>query len=133
MPEADEQWKPDRRESINEVNHRIDSFLCWLSWIGLHNTAPAAPAATDEQNNNDTNINTSKLWNFLVVSHGVWMECLFKRFYPQILHGGKRVHNCDVFRADLVCQWKWKQKSSENDGKWKCHGISLENVSFLDS
>lgn len=129
MTESDEKWKPDRRESFQDVYNRIDSFLLWLTWVGLQKLHSQKDTNSNENLENETEL--KNLQQFLIVSHGVWIECLFNKYFPQILCGGKRVHNCDLYRAEVVCTWK--KEMNEEGGQWQCHGISLENVTFLKS
>lgn len=79
MPEEDLAWKPDWRETIYDMERRIDSFLNTL--VGR----------------------TEK--NIVVVSHGVWIEvCFHKYCFEALDHGRKRVHNCNTFVGECVSQ-----------------------------
>lgn len=89
MTEEDECWRPNRRETLNDIDERIDYFLFWLSknqkqFFGCPEGSPS---------------------NLLIVSHGVWMECLFRKYFPSVLEGGKRVYNCDIYRVDVTGFW----------------------------
>lgn len=75
MSEQDKAWKADQRETIPDIQKRIKKFLEALS----------------------TNAET----NIVVVSHGVWMEACFHQYCPEIM-AKQRVHNCNVFAAELV-------------------------------
>jgi broad specificity phosphatase PhoE len=77
MTEQDEQWKPDQRETWDDILRRIDLFLDWLV--------------------------LRREDNVVVVSHGVWIEHLFRTKYPELLHHGhRRVHNLDAFACECV-------------------------------
>eukprot|EP00553_Chaetoceros_curvisetus_P001226 CAMPEP_0204619500 /NCGR_PEP_ID=MMETSP0717-20131115/5859_1 /ASSEMBLY_ACC=CAM_ASM_000666 /TAXON_ID=230516 /ORGANISM="Chaetoceros curvisetus" /LENGTH=174 /DNA_ID=CAMNT_0051633515 /DNA_START=32 /DNA_END=553 /DNA_ORIENTATION=+ len=109
MTEEDEAWRPDKRESLSEVRHRIDRFLVWLSWNQVHYV-------------NNGNTSNDVQGPFLVVSHGVWMESMLGKYCPSLLEGDKRVYNCDIYRATLVGQWGRDSVES----KWECAGIHIE-------
>jgi broad specificity phosphatase PhoE len=92
MTEEDEQWKPDRRETWDDILRRIDRFLDWLV--------------------------LRREDNVVVVSHGVWIEHLFRTKYPELLENGRRrVHNLDAFACECVSL----------DGKFQRleHGIQI--------
>lgn len=76
MPNDDEAWKLDERESIPDVIQRVNFFLQWL--IQREET------------------------NIVVVSHGVWIECCLHAHCPQALPQGDRVHNADLFAGECV-------------------------------
>eukprot|EP00934_Nitzschia_sp_Nitz4_P000252 Nitzschia sp. Nitz4//scaffold41_size133979//51842//52612//NITZ4_003343-RA/size133979-snap-gene-0.102-mRNA-1//1//CDS//3329551458//252//frame0 len=77
MPEDDELWFPDHRETIRDMEQRIDAFLQDL-------------------------VKRSEK-NMVVVSHGVWIEVCFHRHCFHVLDNGrKRVHNCNVFVGECV-------------------------------
>lgn len=76
MTDSDEQWKENSRETLDDVIARVDEFLQWLA------------------KRQETNI--------VVVSHGVWIECCFRTYFPDVLADGRRVYNCDCFAGDLV-------------------------------
>lgn len=134
MTEEDEAWKPDIRETIHDLNKRIDGFLMWLSWNQLlHSISYSNNGQKKDMKDHQEQ---KQQQNLLVVTHGVWMECLFRKLKPEILeHDGKkrRVHNCDLYRLDLVCCWEKKmdQKEGENN-QWNCTNVLLENVKFLE-
>ena len=78
MPEEDIFWEKDKRETFDDVKIRVDSFFRWLSMM--------------RQNNN----------HILVVSHGVWIECLLLHYFPSVLEMGmKRVYNCDIYCVEM--------------------------------
>ena len=81
MTEEDEMWKPDQRETFINLHIRIDNFLLWTSWNQL------LQILSEKQQSAKMYKNQMKSQHLLVVSHGVWMECLFKKYYPQILQG----------------------------------------------
>lgn len=70
MTETDTWWKPDQRERWDELQQRTERFLQWLK------------GRSEE--------------NIVVVTHGVWMECLLRAF----LHG-RRVFNTDAYGCTL--------------------------------
>ena len=75
MTEADTAWRPDARESIQDVQQRIAAFWEFLV-----------------QRPED---------NIVVVSHGVWIEACIHRYCPEALdHGRQRVYNCDMFAIE---------------------------------
>ena len=76
MTENDDAWKSDHRETWADIQTRIDRFLPWLV------QRPESCIA--------------------VVSHGVWMETLFRVYNPHALTNGQRVHNCDVFACEVI-------------------------------
>lgn len=76
MTEIDENWKQDHRENLSDVNVRVDRFLSWLV------KRPESHIA--------------------VVTHGVWMESLFRLHCGAALHENQRVHNCDVFACQIM-------------------------------
>jgi hypothetical protein len=131
MTEEDEAWKPDQRETLNDLSQRIDNFLVWLAWNQLHCIITKSSTNIDKNNEHDISVHQDQLQeqHLLVVTHGVWMECLFRKFCPQILEGGRRVHNCDLYKADLVCSWKKKGKEGS---EWVCTKILLNDVRFID-
>jgi broad specificity phosphatase PhoE len=77
MAEIDEAWSPVRRETLIDIQHRINVFLQELS-------------ERPER-------------NIVVVSHGVWIECCLHAQCPEALdHGKRRVHNCNIFVGECV-------------------------------
>jgi len=112
LTELDEAWKPDSRENLQNVQDRIDIFLQWLSWNQL--------VQSSDKPGGENSAST-----LLIASHGVWMECLFRMHYPSILEGGKRVYNCDIFRAVLECKWE------KIDGEWKCTQLYMSHVNLV--
>ena len=121
MTEEDEAWKPDRRETLDALGSRIDNFLRWLSWhhlVQLHDILNIS-----NNNANKTNNANNAKQHLLVVSHGVWIEYLFHKYKPEILQpNGKkdsderrRVHNCDLFCVELVCQWYHHDDCDDDD------------------
>jgi broad specificity phosphatase PhoE len=138
ITEQDQDWKSDQRETVQDVNKRIDSFLEWLSWNELvqsnaqtsilntvddctrtTSTTSASPTANQSEDPS-ASPNTC-----LVISHGIWMELFLKKYFPKIMEGGKRVYNCNVFKATLECQW-------ENRGSaWNCRQIKISHVDLI--
>jgi broad specificity phosphatase PhoE len=80
MTEQDEAWTVDRRETLSDVNRRIDHFFDWLLFVAM-----------PWSSNNGVAV---------VVSHGVWIECLLRRF-SGALSDGLRVHNADAYALRL--------------------------------
>ena len=78
MAERDEQWSPSTRETVTDVETRVQDFLDWLV------------------QRNESNI--------FVVSHGVWIESCFDVHFPEVLQDGMRVYNCDCFWGEIVSQ-----------------------------
>ena len=76
MTEEDLAWKADWRERYLDIEVRVDRFLAWLVQRPQNHVA--------------------------VVSHGVWMETLFRKHDPLVLGDEKRVQNCDVFLCRIV-------------------------------
>lgn len=74
-------WRPDKRETFEDVINRIISFFRWLS---------------------KTKSNYKKI---VIVTHGVWMETAFNYYYPNALRNVngdiRRVYNCDVYSSIL--------------------------------
>ena len=158
MTEEDEQWKPNQRETLLDVSKRVHNFLLWLSWNQLQHILLVSSSSSSSSTTTTTNgeeIEEDGTCQFhqrlLVVTHGVWMESLFHRFCPEILDGGKRIHNCDLYRADLVCSWEQRYDETNNNNdddngdhddislrrsnnmRWICNDISLEDVKIIDS
>ena len=75
MTQDDVAWKPDLRESWGDIQNRVNRFLAWLCQRQESSVA--------------------------VVTHGVWMEALFRTHDPLVL-GDKRVYNGDVFVCRVV-------------------------------
>ena len=110
LTEEDEAWKSDERETLDDVERRIDYFLKWLSW-----------------NSTRTNKN-SKSCATLIVSHGVWMECLLRKYCPSLMEGGtRRVYNCDIVRVVLRGQWDLI------GANWNCRSLEVQNPSFINN
>jgi broad specificity phosphatase PhoE len=77
MTEEDELWKPNEREVWDDITRRIDLFLEWLV-----------------RRRED---------NVVVVSHGVWIEHMFRIKCPEVTqHGQQRVRNLDAFACHCV-------------------------------
>lgn len=76
MTEHDDDWKVDHRENFAEVDARVDRFLSWL-------------------------VRRSEA-RVVVVTHGVWMESLFRVHCSTALSENQRVHNCDAFACEIV-------------------------------
>ena len=90
MPEEDIFWSPTERETMSHVIERVDYFLQTLARDLLH-------TQDDADNSSDST---------LVVSHGVFLEVLFMKYFPQALEGGRRVYNCDLFKSILhITTW----------------------------
>ena len=87
--EEDVDWQPHSRESRDDVIRRIDNFLSWLIQQPQESIA--------------------------VVSHGVWIECALMKYCPHVLEfGKKRVHNCDVYYANLIYDEDQQQLALKN-------------------
>lgn len=89
ITEEDECWRSNHRETLYDLDERIDYFLFWLSknqkqYLGCPEGSPS---------------------HLLIVSHGVWMECLFRKYFPSVLEGGTRVYNCDIYKVDVSGLW----------------------------
>jgi hypothetical protein len=84
MTEQDEAWTVDRRETLSDVNRRIDHFFDWLLFVSM------LPSSSSSYSNGVV----------VVISHGVWIECLLRRFVGA-LPEGRRVHNADAFALRL--------------------------------
>ena len=122
MTEDDEAWNPNERESFKDLNKRIDNFLLWVSWNQLlHDTNKSTLSEKSDGKH-----------HLLVVSHSLWIECMLGRYKPEVLNDGKRIHNCDLYSADLICSWKRDIKSDHDHIKWKCKRMIFENVKFLN-
>ena len=92
MTEEDMKWRPDARESMQDVRARTGSFLGWLASRYQEETIG-------------------------VVSHGVWIETLLLHCCPEVLgNGQRRVHNCDIFKARCVSVWEEKLLSIRLEG-----------------
>jgi broad specificity phosphatase PhoE len=76
MTDRDEQWSDSTRESFDDVIKRVSQCFQWV-------------VQREES-------------NICIVSHGVWIEACFQAFFPDMLRGGTRVHNCDFFQGQLV-------------------------------
>lgn len=77
MTEHDDAWRPDRRETINDVRRRASDLLDLIA------------------SRNETIIVT--------VSHGVFIETLLNTYCPEALqHGQLRVYNCDMYCVDCL-------------------------------
>ena len=77
MTEEDEDWSPTSRETINQLQERIGSFLQYL---------------VQRPEN-----------NIVVVTHGVWIEACLQLYCPAALdHGRRRVYNCEAFVGDCL-------------------------------
>jgi broad specificity phosphatase PhoE len=85
MTEQDEAWTPHRRETLSDVNRRIDHFFDWLLLVSM------LPSSSLSSNNGVV---------VVVISHGVWIECLLRRFVGA-LPDGRRVHNADAYAIRL--------------------------------
>lgn len=76
MTDKDEKWSDSSRETLDDVIGRVSEFFQWVV------------------QRRETNI--------FVVSHGVWIECCFKAYFPLMMEGGRRVYNCDLFVSEIV-------------------------------
>ena len=77
IAEDDTDWRPDKREDVDDVARRVNSFLRWLV--------------------------KQPHENVLIVTHGVWMEVCFRMHCPEAIDfGRKRVYNCDVYTGILT-------------------------------
>jgi len=137
ISEQDEDWRCDQRETVHDVNRRIDDFLQWLTWSELvqsqsssSNTGTGTRTRTgsgtrNQASTHDINKDNTYSSTCLVISHGVWMECLFKRYFPRIMEGGRRVYNCNLFRATVESDWE------KRGDAWKCNGINISCVDII--
>jgi broad specificity phosphatase PhoE len=82
MSETDEAWTAHYRETLQDINRRIERFLGWL--VSL--------PQMDHHHEQEQSI-------VVVVSHGVWMECLLRKF--DALADGQRVYNTDAYALRL--------------------------------
>ena len=77
LTEHDVDWRPDARETRDDVVRRVREFFAWLVRQPHDNIA--------------------------IVTHGVWMECALLSYCPEVLeYGKKRVYNCEVYCGKLV-------------------------------
>lgn len=76
MTESDDEWKEDQRENFADVHARVDAFLSWLV------------RRSESQ--------------IVVVTHGVWMESLYRIHASTALRDDQRVHNCDAFACEII-------------------------------
>lgn len=79
MTEEDRLWKPDTRESFDDLKRRIANFL-------------------------ETILVRHEAQTVVVVSHGVWIETCLRMLSPDTLKDGRRVYNCDAFLCDCISQ-----------------------------
>jgi broad specificity phosphatase PhoE len=93
MTENDTMWKPDQRETWQSIEQRIQSFLQWL----VSTTSSSSSSLPTQQHT--TNQRNCK--NIIVVSHGVWIEVLFRMCAPNYL-GDRRVYNLDAFACQCI-------------------------------
>jgi broad specificity phosphatase PhoE len=84
MSEMDETWTAHNRETLQDIDRRIDRFLDWLVF-----SLPQLDHHHEQQQQSVV----------AVVSHGVWMECLLRKF--DALPNGQRVHNTDAYALRL--------------------------------
>jgi broad specificity phosphatase PhoE len=105
MTEMDNLWQDDRRETIQELTERIETFF---------NTVVAQrPEHT-----------------IVVVTHGVWIETCLYRYCPQVLgYGKQRVYNCDMFSMDCVSTARISSHIDQNNGN---QGTSYSSFIRLD-
>ena len=78
LTESDELWKMDKRETMLELQERVQHFFqnCLVQ-------------------RSETNI--------VVVSHGVWIEVCLNLLCPSALEfGNRRVYNCDMFAGECI-------------------------------
>jgi broad specificity phosphatase PhoE len=92
MSEQDEIWSANRRETIHEVQIRIEKFLLFL----IASIEPAGNATTAEHDNNENDV-------FVVITHGVWIETLLQMYHaPSHFQIPKRVRNADAYYCECV-------------------------------
>eukprot|EP00562_Extubocellulus_spinifer_P013474 CAMPEP_0178555608 /NCGR_PEP_ID=MMETSP0697-20121206/8954_1 /TAXON_ID=265572 /ORGANISM="Extubocellulus spinifer, Strain CCMP396" /LENGTH=191 /DNA_ID=CAMNT_0020188629 /DNA_START=35 /DNA_END=606 /DNA_ORIENTATION=- len=104
--EEDAQWRPDKRESLQDVKVRASSFLSWLA-----------------SNCQEETIG--------IVSHGVWIEVLLLRYCPEVLDNGqRRVYNCDIFKARCISVWEEKVDTVGTQ-EWNLLSVRLEGCEIL--
>lgn len=85
MTERDEAWRPDDRETSSDVNRRVRRFMDWLV--------------------------TQDAERVVVVSHGVWIECLLRNLGA--FADGQRVYNTDAYAMKLHTKDGVFQRASE--------------------
>eukprot|EP00957_Ditylum_brightwellii_P003390 257223-Ditylum_brightwellii.AAC.1 len=105
MSENDDCWKPDKRESWNDVIERVDDFFHWLS------TRPEKVV--------------------VIISHGIWIETVLRWFCPSALgsDGKRRVYNADVYRGEFVASLEADQADANGATR---RTIQLQNVILLE-
>jgi len=110
MTEEDELWTCTDRETIASINGRIRKFFCHLASSYTTEIAPLGPKQKEAEA------------VVILVTHGVWMECCLNHYAPDLMQGGKRVHNGDMYRAELKL-----------DKRPHPYRIQLHNVQFVSS
>jgi broad specificity phosphatase PhoE len=85
MSETDEAWSVDYRETLQDIDRRIERFLNWL-------------VSLPQMDHHDHHEQEQQSF-VVVVSHGVWMECLLRKF--DALANGQRVYNTDAYALRL--------------------------------
>lgn len=73
MAEQDEAWSPTKRETLQDVERRIGRFWNWIV--------------------------SERVDRVVVVSHGVWIECLLRKLGA--LPDGQRVYNTDAYAMKI--------------------------------
>jgi Histidine phosphatase superfamily (branch 1) len=68
MSERDELWSPEHRETIADVQGRVENFLSFLITVKERATG----TTTDSNIHNNSNV------MFIIVTHGVWIETLLR-------------------------------------------------------
>jgi len=122
MTEDDLDWHPEYRETMDHLVQRVHDFLFWLISRHFHSTY------FPDEENELMEVTDPPTCSVLLITHGVWMESCFMRYCPEVLDwGSKRVHNCNLFRGDLVGMWQQDLSTL----KWHCIGMALENIRFL--
>ena len=92
MTEHDDAWRGDRRETWDDIRVRVHRFLAWL--VVQHYSDPRPQS-------HHVNAAAAAVV-IVVVSHGVWIETLLRKYAPDVLGRDKRVYNTDAFACDVV-------------------------------
>jgi broad specificity phosphatase PhoE len=109
MTEEDELWTCSDRETVASIDERIRKFFRDLASSYTTEIAPSDPKEKEAEA------------VVILVTHGVWMECCLNHYTAYLMQGGKRVHNGDIYRAELKL-----------DERPPCR-IQLHNVQFVSS
>lgn len=115
--EEDDAWKTNSRETLGDVTARVDDFLRWLSWNHF--------STCYIQHRNKVHV-ASPRTSYMIVTHGVWLECFLRKYFPTSLEGGRRVHNCDVFRAKMEHIWV-----RQHESRWCCDSLKISELHLV--